>query len=129
MLLLWQPGQQKHSQEFAVSRGLENGPLYVPSTRYCSSEFRPSGHGKLHNLRGVRQLRLILETENTFCRCIYGCFCWLSHILLRQNRTTKPTQQGELREKICSCRAPTRAKLSHFSLRRGANTEPLGASA
>ena len=47
----------------------------------------------------VRQLWLNLQTENLFCPHIYSCFCWLSHIFLRRNRTTKPTQQGELRKK------------------------------
>ena len=47
MLLIWHPGQEKVSQEFAVSRGLENGSLKEPSTCCCSSVSRPSGHGKI----------------------------------------------------------------------------------
>ena len=90
--------------------------------------FRPSGHGKLLNLLGVRQLWVILWTENIFCPHIYGYFCWLYHIFLRKNRTTQPTQQGELREKnllLPSANAPE--TLSFFVA--GANTKPLGASA
>ena len=75
-----------------------------------------------------RQLWLYLQTDNIFCRHIYGCFCWLSHIFLWKNRTTKPTQQGELHERkllLSSANAPE--IFSYFVV--GANTKPLGASA
>ena len=49
--------------------------------------------------------------RNIFCQHIYGCFYWLSHIFLRRNRTTKPTQQRQLRKKNYSCRARTRNSL------------------
>ena len=74
--------------------------------------FRPSGHGKLLNLLGVRQLWVILWTENIFCPHIYGYICWLYHILLRKNRTTQPTQQGEMREKKFTLAERQRARNS-----------------
>ena len=50
------------------------------------------------------------------------------HIMLRKNRTTKPTQQGELREKNLPLpRVNAPETLSFFVA--GANTKPLGASA
>ena len=91
----------------------------------CSSVFRP---GKLLIPLVVRQLWLNLQTYNIFGRHIYCCFCWLSHIFLRKNRTTKPTQQGEPHERkllLSSANAPE--ILSYFVV--GANTKPLGASA
>ena len=68
-------------------------------------------------LLGVRQLWLNLQTENNFCRHIYGCFCWLSHIFCEG--TTQPNHRNKENcvKKICSCRAPTRPKFSHISLR------------
>lgn len=60
--------------------------------------------------------QLNLHTENTFGRHICGCFCWLSHIFLRRNRKTEPTQQKQLRGKNCSCRARTRPKFFHILL-------------
>lgn len=75
-----------------------------------------------------RQLWLYLQTDNIFCRHICGCFCWLPHIFLWKNRTTKPTQEGELHERklfLSSANAPE--ILSYFVV--GANTKPLGASA
>ena len=94
----------------------------------CSSVFRPNGHGKLLIPLGVRQLWLYLQPDNVFCQHIYGCFCWLSHKILWKNRTTKPTQQGELHERkllLSSVNVPE--ILSFFAV--GANTKPLGASA
>ena len=128
MSLLWHPGQQKVLQEFAVSLGLANGLLLEPSACCCSSGFRPNGHGKLLSPLVVGQLWLNLHTENIFCPHIYGCFCWLSHIFLRRSRTTKPTQQGELRgKKLILSRANAAEILSYFVV--CANTKPLGASA
>ena len=99
--------------------------MVLPKYCCCSSEFRPSGHGKLQNLVEVRQLWLILYTENIFCGRIYDWFCWLSHVLLRQNRTTKPTQQGELREKKFALAVRQRARNS-LIFRCGCKQETLG---
>ena len=60
--------------------------------------------------------QLNLHTENTFGRHICGCFCWLSHIFLRRNRKTEPTQQKQLSGKNCSCQARTRPKFFHILL-------------
>ena len=74
-----------------------------------------------------------------FCWHNYDCICWLSHILQRKNRTSKPTQQGELREKDLLLKnwsiknSPLKngpmgtVTLSYFVA--GANTKPLCASA
>ena len=71
----------------------------------------------------VRQLWLNLQRENIFRQHIYGCYCWLCHILPRRNRTTKPTQNIKLL--LSSATAPE--IFSFFVV--GANTKPLGASA
>ena len=69
------------------------------STCCFPSVFRPNGHGKQSSPLEVRQFWLNLQTKNIFCRHIYGCFCWPSQILPRRNRTSKPTQEEELRGK------------------------------
>ena len=113
----WKSKFCREKVSFAVEKYVLPWQMWATvSTCFCSSVFRPSGHGKLFNLLGFRQLWLNLQTENNFCRHIYSWFCTLSHIFLRRNRTTKPTQQGELRKKDCSCRARTRPKFSYISL-------------
>ena len=97
------------------------------STCCCSSVFRPNGHGKVLSPLGIRQLWLNLKTR-FFCRHIYGCFCRRSQIFLRKNRTTKPTQHVQLRDKkkllLSRANAP---EILLFAV--GVNTKPLGTRA
>ena len=105
MLVLRHLRQQKVSQEFALSWGLVNGFREEPSTCCCPSVFLPYGHDKLLRALAVRQLWLSLRTGYIFGRHIFLRLPLLAfHNFLRQNRTTKPTQQGELCKQNSSCR-------------------------
>lgn len=104
MLVLRQLGQQKVSQEFAVSWGLVNGFREEPSTCCCSSVFRPYGHDKMLRALALRQLWLSLRTGYIFRPAHLRLRLLAFHIFLRQNRTTRPTQQGELCKQNSSCR-------------------------
>ena len=124
MLVLWQLGQQKVSQEFAVSWGLVKCFREEPSTCCCSSVFRPYGHDKLLRALALRQLWLSLRTGYIFGRHIYGCVCWLSIFFC--DGTTQPNQRNKENyvNKIPLVEPEIR---SYFVV--GANTKPLGARA